>query len=264
MIKNLANETSLIIAVLAMALAILDFAKKDNSRARKLVSGVLCLAVIALMVNYIYVRQLPETRKVPDIVGLTYGSAKLLIRDRELTEKPLTDGSQILNDDMSVIVQNPDAFTEVEVGSEILLVLAATENNEQNQRNKMESNTNSELLSLRITDCKLNSGFHYEYPNPDELGSYWVIDLQAGLSGTFTYSRQLTEDEKEDWMHGGKLYDAKGNEVGSENNYPSFWSNQDGMFAVGFPQNLPTGEYRYELYQFVGGQYVSDSITFTI
>lgn len=77
-------------------------------------------------------------------------------------------------------------------------------------------------------------------------------------------SRALSEAELVNWFHGGNLYDAAGNEIGVERNYPSFWANSDGMFAVEVPEGLTAGTYTYELYQYVGSQYVSDSIDFTV
>ena len=118
-------------------------------------------------------------------------------------------------------------------------------------------------LSLNITDWSFGNDFYYEYQIP-LTNDKAIINLKTGLSGTFSYSRELTEHEKQTWMHGGKLYDANGSEVGVEGNYPSFWSNPEGLFAVEFPKDLPHGRYTYELYQFIDGQYVSDTITFTV
>lgn len=111
---------------------------------------------------------------------------------------------------------------------------------------------------------QMHENYYYEYPDPNNPSSNFVINLGKGISGTFSYSRKLTEEERADWSHGGRLYDNNGNEIGQEGNWPSFWSEPDGKFAVEFPQSLPSGHYTYELYQIISGQYVSDQVSFEI
>lgn len=88
----------------------------------------------------------------------------------------------------------------------------------------------------------------------------YIIDFDTGIFGTFQYSQELTETEQSNWFHGGKLYDIDESEIGVVGNYPSFWSSPDGIFAVDFPDEMKSGAYIYELYQYIGDQYVSDSI----
>lgn len=106
-----------------------------------------------------------------------------------------------------------------------------------------------------------DDGFYYENPDPDDP---WFISYTKGISGNFHYSRDLTEEEKNSWSHGGNLYDENGNEVGSEGNYPSFWSSPNGQFAIEFPKELPQGNYVFNLYQDIDNKNVSASIQFSV
>ncbi len=65
-------------------------------------------------------------------------------------------------------------------------------------------------------------------------------------------------------MHGGKIYDINGHEIGYCGNYPTFWSNHDGKFAVQFSKDMRPGEYVYELYQDIYNQQVLDKVIFVI
>lgn len=121
------------------------------------------------------------------------------------------------------------------------------------------------VLKISINpDIQIHENYYYEYPDPNNPSSNIVINFGKGISGTFLYSRELTAQERIDWLDGGKLYDNDGNEIGQEGNWPTFCSEPDGKFAVEFPQNLPAGHYTYELYQTVSGQSVSDKIGFDI
>ena len=124
---------------------------------------------------------------------------------------------------------------------------------------------NAGILKISINpDIQMHENFYYEYPDPNNPSSNIIINFGKGISGTFSYSRELTTQERIDWSHGGKLYDNNGNEIGQAGNWPSFWSEPDGKFAVEFPQNLPSGHYTYELYQIISEQYVSDQVSFEI
>ncbi len=127
------------------------------------------------------------------------------------------------------------------------------------------ANEGESVLSIIIDEYEIfNDGYYYEEPDKENEGWYWCIDFDKGISGTFHYSRPLTDEELSDWGHGGSLYDANGNEIGEEGNYPHFWSDEKGYFAMQFPENLPSGKYTYVLYQFIGSQYVEAKIEFVI
>ena len=122
-----------------------------------------------------------------------------------------------------------------------------------------------EPLSIIIDSYEIfYNGFYYQEPEPDDPNSYWFISFDKGVSGTFHYSRPLSQHELSEWGHGGSLYDSNRNEIGQEGNYPHFWSDSDGHFAMQFPKNLKPGTYIYEVYQVIDGNFISTEITFTI
>lgn len=127
-----------------------------------------------------------------------------------------------------------------------------------------DTTPSQENLRIAIDYIQETGAYHYEYPDPQNPQINIVIDLEEGMSGTFSYSRPLTAEEEANWYHGGKIYDELGNEVGQDGNWPTFWSNPEGKFAFAFPRNLPAGQYTYELYQYICGQAVSDTVEFTV
>lgn len=127
-----------------------------------------------------------------------------------------------------------------------------------------EIDVNQLSLSIDVESVEFFYDGYYKYVNPQNPSENYIIDFDTGISGTFSYSRELTAEEIENWMHGGMIYDSDGNEVGYSGNYPLFWSNPDGKFAVQFPKDLQRGTYTYELYQYINNQRVSDTVTFTI
>lgn len=136
---------------------------------------------------------------------------------------------------------------------------------EEDAAGEKEIDVNQLSLSIDVESVEFfYDGYNYEYVNPQDPSDNYIIDFDKGISGTFSYSRELTEEEIENWMHGGMIYDSDGNEVGNSGNYPRFWSNSDGKFAVQFPEGLQRGTYTYELYQYINNQRVSDTVIFTI
>lgn len=123
----------------------------------------------------------------------------------------------------------------------------------------------SDTMTLKITinpNIQLHDNFYYEYPDPLDPSRNYIVDFGRGISGTFSYSRALTQEERANWGHGGKLYDENGNEVGEEGNRPTFWSDPDGRFAVEFPENFPAGHYIYEIDHVISNCLISDRIAF--
>lgn len=268
---GLAKETSLIIGVIGLALAIIGVLisllspKKQNTI--KIPIVILCIAVslcsIILLWNYYtvtYVKEI-EIVRVPDVEDLSYGSAQMVIRISGLHEKPVSTNGQLISADQIVLSQDPAGGTEIPTDSLIILRIGTRENTKPNVPDITPS---KEHLAISIDSLQETETYHYEYPDPQNPARTILIDLGKGMSGTFSYSRPLTEEEKTNWYHGGKLYDEYGNEVGQEGNWPTFWSDPDGRFAFEFPMNLSAGRYTYELYQDICGQIVSDTVEFVV
>lgn len=264
---QLAGEAGFLIGAVSLLISLITLWPKEGEPSRKAVAICISIVGAALIVNYAYVKFIDkrEYAEVPNVESLSYENAQLVLRQNGWTELPdMRQG--VLGSDSRVIRQEPEAGLFAARGTQIRLILSNdnfTAPQPEAPNVSADSNT-TEPLSLTITDYALTDSFHYEEPDPNLPGSNWIIDFQAGISGTFSYSRELTEQEKENWGHGGKLYDSNGNEIGVEGNYPRFWSGMNGMFAVEFPKNMAPGTYTYELYQVIDGQVVSNRIAFTI
>lgn len=268
---DLVKETSLIIGVIGLALAIIGVLvsllspKKQNTI--KIPIFILCTAVslcsILLLWNYytvIYVEKI-EIVRIPDVEGLSYGSAQMVLRISGLHEKAVSTNGQVISADQNVLSQDPTGGAEIPTDSAIILRIGTRENIDPSVPDITPS---KEHLAISIDSLQETETYHYEYPDPQNPIMTILIDLGKGMSGTFSYSRPLTEEEKTNWYHGGKLYDEYGNEVGQEGNWPTFWSDPDGRFAFAFPMNLSAGRYTYELYQDICGQFVSDTVEFVV
>lgn len=121
----------------------------------------------------------------------------------------------------------------------------------------VENSPSIDNLSIIIEDYEtFTDGFHYEIPNSNSF-----VDFDRGISGHFSYSRELTEQEYKNWGHGGKILDTNGKETNID---ASFFSTSDGVFAVEFPEHMPKGDYLYLLYQFINDEYYEARISFTI
>ena len=252
-IRNwLASEQSLIIAVVSLAIAIVPLFQKNGTvsiQVKRFAAVCACLCVL-IVANYIDITYLQNTILIPD--------------DKEEPNNhfPTEDIGNIISSN-----EEPSDESTEHVGSSNEEPLdGSTENDIYSNGNVSDGEISQADLSISINndfDIFYN-GFHYEYPNPENSDMNIIIDFDKGISGSFTYSRKLTEEECINWMHGGRLYDEGGNEIGSEGNYPSFWSSPDGKFAIEFPKNIENGRYKYELIQFINDRYVSDSIYFDV
>lgn len=255
------TESGAIMTVISFLTGIIAFFSISKKTQQEL-AGLALVVTILLGANYIdfkYINPVEEKEMctVPDVTELSYSNAQIVLRTCGLREKPVGSDNDILAaaDELLVCTQKPAVGTEVEMGSTIVIFFEKFEISENTDNN----------LSLKINEYSVFSdGYYYEYPDTENPESTCFIDFKTGIYGTFEYSRSLSEVELANWFHGGKLYDAAGNEIGVEGNYPSFWANSDGMFAVEFPERLMAGTYTYEIYQYVDGQYVSDAINFTV
>ena len=247
-----------ILAIITLSLEIIVFIK-GNEKRKRLTTLFMLVLTVAMLLNYV---EQKNRRVVPKVTNMTYSFAQARLRDYDLDDHPIGySGESIHKDNPIVSAQIPSYGTRVDANSVVLLYFSdASANIEIGTHNEIESD-----LSLKISEYSVFSdGYYYEYPDAESPENTCFIDFKTGIYGTFEYSRSLSEAELANWFHGGKLYDAAGNEIGVEGNYPSFWANSDGVFAVEFPEGLSAGTYTYEMYQYVGGQYMSDSINLTV
>ena len=270
----LAQETSLIMGIVGVVLAILgiiiSLLGKKKTDTVKIPVIIFCTVIsigsILLLWNYhaIVYDQEFQFVNVPNVEQLPYGSAQTIIRVFGLVERPVSIDGQVISAEQIVLQQEPAGNTAVQVGSNIILRVGTSGNSKPNMPDLPSVPSNGERLLLSIDFVEKTDSYHYEYPDPQNPNATILIDFERGLSGTFSYSRPLTDEERANWYHGGKIYDENGIEIGHEGNWPSFWSYPDGKFAVEFPKDFSAGRYTYELYQDISGQMVSDTIEFVI
>lgn len=251
----------LLLTVFGLIIGLLAFffsKRVKNAKFAVLLIGVLCIPLIAVCV---WER---STVEIPNVVGLDRNTAMMRLREMGLQENCIAEKDSILQDNPTVTYQNPSASSIDRYHYGTVVQLCFGENS-QDYLIRLDDTEGLEPLTLSIVQSNFFAdGYHYEFPDPKDANSTVIIDFSRGISGTFSYSRALAETEKEKWGHGGTLYDSNGNIVDADGDYPTFWSDPDGLFAVEFPQNLDPGTYTYELYQVINGQYVSDTQTFSI
>lgn len=271
---TLAQETGLIMGIVGVVLAILgiiiSLLSKKKTDTVKIPVIIFCVVIsivsILLLWNYhsvIYDKEIKMVN-VPNVEQLAYDDARAVIRIFGLVERTVNADGQITSAEQIVLKQEPCGNTAVPAGSEVILRIGSSDSPEPYTPDPPSVPSDKSPLSLSIDSVENTTSYHYEYPDPQNPNSIILIDLGEGLSGTFSYSRPLTETERANWYHGGKIYDENLIEVGVEGNWPTFWSDPDGMFALEFPKDLPAGRYTYELYQEISGQVVSDTIEFTV
>lgn len=254
-----------ILTIIGLFIAVIAFFFTKENKVASCLIGLMAIVCLILAAKHIRTWDLV---KVPDVSNIPYNEARFILRSHGLIEQPLTGNSSVLplNDNVIVISQIPIAGSQCKENEVVYLFFSEGNVEEtETEREGIYSTIEPLQLAINIENAAFfYDGYHYEYVNPQNLSENYIIDFDTGISGTFSYSRELTAMEIENWMHGGRIYDSDGNEIGYSGNYPAFWSSPDGKFAVQLPKDLQSGEYVYELYQNIDNQVVSDKITFII
>ena len=120
-----------------------------------------------------------------------------------------------------------------------------------------------DALTVEITEVGIHNSYYKEYPDPDGTGATCLIQLEKGISGKFSYSRELTQSELNDWWHSGILYDAEGNRLETGADF-RWWAISSGDFAAQLPAGLKAGNYIYELLLTINGKSYSLKSPFTL
>lgn len=252
------EETGIIMTVAGLLLSSLVMfnLKKQTMKRIAFVSFALTFLLGTNYADLKWINPVEELYEVPNVTNMSFSNAQFILRNCGFIEHFVGHNDNILSYEESSLVyrQDPIAGTKVPKGTSVILSAHEIE---------IIGYENSKL-SINIIEYTVGDGFYYQYPDPEDTNSTIIIDFGKGIFGTYEYSRNLNEIEKDNYLHGGRLCDANGNEIGEKGNYPSFWSNSEGMFAVEFPKGLKAGVYTYELYQYINGQYVSDSIDIEI
>lgn len=249
-----------ILAIISFIVAVIAFFFTKEKKVPSLFIALMIVVCFLLSVQYFRTWDYVE---VPNVTGIPYNEARDILRSNGLQEQPFKGNAvRFSPDDNEIVIrQVPDVYEQCKKNGDVKLYFSEGNVSEEIPHNTMEL----PLLTINIENVAFfNDGYYYEYANPQNTSESYIIDFDRGIAGTFSYSRELSAEERENWMHGGKIYDSNGHEVGYSGNYPTFWSSPDGKFAVQFPKDIQPGQYVYELYQDINGQQVSDKISFII
>ena len=260
---NLATEIGLAVSIISLIIAFITAfitIKKKNFVAR------LCTVIItALIIGLLLVNQddMKNYINVPNVKGM---SVEFAIHDLITAgfsyENILVNNDDATISDSAAKIENQIIDgTIVPKGTQIILECKSDTYIGSYGENTViigvENSPPTGNLLIIIEDYEtFTDGFHYEIPN-----SYSFVDFDKGISGHFSYSRELTEQEYKNWGHGGKILDTNGKETNID---ATFFSTSDGVFAVEFPQHMPKGDYFYLLYQFINDEYYETRISFTV
>lgn len=104
-----------------------------------------------------------------------------------------------------------------------------------------------------------DDGFYYEYPGTNEF-----INMEKlVLIGIFTYTKEMNEEEKKNWSHGGELLNSDGEICYSDRT--GFWSDYEScQFAIDLPEEIESGQYTCNIYHYINDRQLSVTIQFEI
>lgn len=104
-----------------------------------------------------------------------------------------------------------------------------------------------------------DDGFYYEYPGTNQFTNMEKLVL----IGTFTYSKDLDEEEKKEWSHSGELLNNDGEICYGDRT--GFWSDYETcQFAIDLPEEIKAGKYTCIIYHYIDGRQLSAAIQFEI
>lgn len=112
-------------------------------------------------------------------------------------------------------------------------------------------------LTLKIDTFQNLDSIYREYETVHGHTGVLKYDSEC-LFGTFTWSRELTEEEIAGGMHSSTLYDVNGSTI----QLPETFNLYSGMFAAKLPEDFASGTYTYEINWYIDGKEISDTHTF--
>ena len=263
---TLATDMGLAISILSLIFAMVTFLviTKDSKLLVRI--GICGVSIILVGILFANQKDMENHIKVPDVKGKSIEFAKNDLLNAGFENKDiLISNVNATSSNSSTEVQKQDieAGSIVPKGTKIEIMCEPTTYIGSYEENitisGSESSPSNNGLSIIIDDYEFfTDGFYYEMPIDENY--YNFVDFDRGISGHFSYSRELTEQEYENWGHGGKILDVNGEEV----NNASFFSTFDGVFAVEFPEYMPKGDYVYLLYQLIDNKYCEARISFSV
>lgn len=241
----LAQHSAVILASLAFAVSFTLVNIHSKANAKRILSHVLsALFSLTFALMVIITVWANNYNELPDVVGMSNENAVQTLQELGFETEIISEGGPISNDSKVIKVESENGGIEKK-GSKVTLtveVQKTVKEDTQIEVSRIIQDTN-DVQGLVIDDYNFfKDGYYYEEPT-----EHWFISFSAGISGSFHYKRELTEDEKANWGHGGSLYDSTGNEIEGA----SFWSDMSGHFAMELPTYLPSGKYTYLIRQYI-------------
>lgn len=263
----LATEIGLAVSIIGLVIALLTIF--ITVKKKTLVARICTVIVTALLVCLLFVNKsdMENYINVPVVKGMSVEMAEYTLISAGLEDEDII----LLNYDTAILdstakIKNQIAPDDpiVPKGTQIILECKSNTYIGTYGENTViigsENSPSTDDLSIIIEDYELfTDGFYYEMPIDEN--SYSFVDFNKGISGHFSYSRELTEQEYKNWGHGGKILDANGNESDID---AMFFSTSDGVFAVQLPKYMPKGNYSYLLYQYINDKYYEARISFEV
>ena len=150
------------------------------------------------------------------------------------------DGKEYENDS-----EKPQVITESAVIAEPVAITEPAAVTESSVKAELTANTGS--LSISINDCEqFTEGLHFERPDPEDSSIINYYDFKKGVTGSFSFSRELSKEEQANSSFSGSLFDMNGVEYLPNGEYPTIWAEWDekgGFFVVEFPDSTSPGTY---------------------
>ena len=263
---NLATDIGLAVSIISLVLALITMFITFN---KNLVARICTVIVVALLVCLLFVNKsdMENYINVPIVEGMSVELAEYTLISAGFKYENILFSNYdntVLDSTSKVKKQDILKGTIVAKGTQIRLECKSDTYIGTYGENTViigsENSPSTDDLSIIIEDYELfTDGFYYEMPIDEN--SYSFVDFDRGISGHFSYSRNLTEQEYKNWGHGGKILDANGNESDID---AMFFSTSDGVFAVQLPEYMPKGDYLYLLYQYINDKYYEARISFEV
>lgn len=261
---NLATEMGLAVSIISLVIALITILVTIEKKAARVSTVIITVLLVGLLfvnksdmekyINVPKVEGMPLDFAIHDLITAGFSDEDIYV---------LNDDATITNSTAKVDNQIIDG-TIVPEGTEIILECKSDTYTGTYRENvviiEVDNSPSLDDLSIIIEDYELfTDGFYYEMPIDEDYYNY--VDFDRGISGHFSYSRELTGQEYSNWGHGGKILDANGNETNIDT---TFFATSDGVFAVELPEYMPKGDYLYLLYQFINDKYYEARISFTV
>ena len=264
----LSGEIGNITAIAGMALSITVMLIPSQAAHQKLKNGIAVMFSIIVLFLLWNTYSMRNQLKMPLVENLTVNTANYTLYEAGFDKDTITvksgDGT-VVSSQSIVQTQSIPKGMIIPKDTQIELI-CASENVYSDENPVYEINEKEEVfssdndLSIIIDDYHVfSNGFYYEMPIDENQVAF--VDFTEGIAGHFSYSRELTETEIDNWGHGGMIVNEQGQDCSGDG---LFFASIEGVFAMQFPSDLPGGNYSYVLYQYLDNQYCEVRIPFTV